>query len=183
MNLINKIKLSENFLAYSFLPNILKINNHQLISQILNNHKEKESEDILDFKYNYYKILYFTELNFIFEYIQDVVKTEMSKSFYQYKTYPTSIILNKNEYTYKHSTIDWYNLNNSPDFNCIVCLNDLKEKNYLILDFKNGKEINSYKILLEKNKFIIFNSELPYFITQNKNEETNVNLFFAFQSL
>ena len=65
--------------------------------------------------------------------------------------------------------------------NCIVCLNDLKEKNYLMIDYENGKKVTSFKMPLEKNQFILFNSELPFYISKNTNEEKNVNLFFSFQ--
>jgi len=178
---LNKITLSEKFISYSHLPKILKIDNEQLINHIITNSTERESDDIHNFRYNYFKVPYFTQFNFIFEYIQNLFQVDYKKNIFQFKEYNTAIILDKNESTYKHSTIDWYNLPQSPDMNCIMCLNDLKEKNYLMIDYEDGKKVTSYKMPLEKNKFILFNSELPFYITKNTNDEKNINLFFSFQ--
>lgn len=92
------------------------------------------------------------------------------------------LVLFKGDKISTHNHVDPYDLETSPDMSCIYTVDCGDNPSYVVFEYDKGRIKNStHKVLLQKNKYILFNSSINHYYTTNLNEQPLLNLSFKFQ--
>ena len=95
-----------------------------------------------------------------------------------------SIVQQTNESINYHNHVNPWNLEHSPDISCLYCVSETPEPAYVVFKYDDGRNAhNLWKVEIKYNQFILFNSHLEHYITQNKNSGFLVNLSTHYQLL
>ena len=179
---MHKKQLTEQFIVWDKIPNILTLDNDAFKSDALKNYafKNRRSEDEFHYKYNYYSLGHHQHLDWLLSYILDHFFVEYKRSLSLFER--SVIIQNKGDSINTHHHLDEYNIKKSPDMSCLYCVDIGEKVSYIIFESEGGRRRHGkWKIPMEKGKLIIFNSELPHHLTQNENEDPIVNISLQFQ--
>lgn len=166
--------LSHKIVIEGSLDKSLKVSNNELKNHILSIENPQKIKDY-HFKYtDHTKIFhlqqYFRE-NVGAYYLLNLVEKDFS-----------FISIKSNEETNFMYDIDFNDLPNSIDYHLLYCL-DADEKNYnLILQYNDGRYLNSeYKVKLKPKHFILFSSDIRYKII-NRTENKSLFLHYTYHN-
>ena len=176
--------LNEQFLIIDFVPEILKINYNEIIQQVLLKYYQKErlDDDKVYYGYNYTKYDYHQHIQWIQDYIRDHYKVEHVKTPILIKQ--GAIIQAHNQSIGNHHHIDEWNYNESPDISALICLEPRDISSEIIFEYEVGRsKKRRWSIPMQKNKIILFSSDITHRLTENKNKDPILNLSFQFQLL
>tara|TARA_Y100001972_G_scaffold66510_1_gene81102 strand:+ start:1482 stop:2021 length:540 start_codon:yes stop_codon:yes gene_type:complete len=178
---MQKIKLSETIIVYDFIPKIAKIDRLSIAKTI---HKNKVTNDIFDVRHLYHKVDWTQSVQWFDSYVVDHFGESDGYALY---------MLEKNSYFAinqpKNTSIDWHtwfnpnDIKSSPDWVCIYPLTDIEEKPELMVEYTDNRiKLNYWKLPIESNKFIMFNGDLRFKITNNNNDNDINYLVMKYQS-
>ena len=95
-----------------------------------------------------------------------------------------AIVQRENESIGNHHHIDDWDYNESPDMSALICLELGDISSNVIFEYEAGRsKKRRWSIPLQKNKIILFSSDLTHRITTNMNKDPIINLSFQFQLL
>ena len=182
--MFEKNVLTEQFLIIDFIPAILpidydKLKQHLLIAYYKN--KKVGNEEIY-YDYHYTKYDHHQHIQWIQDYIKDHYKEEHYKTPILVKQ--GAIIQQMNENLGNHHHIDDWDYNESPDMSALMCLEPGEKSSNVIFEYEAGRnKKRRWTVPLQKNKIILFSSNLTHRITKNINKNPIINISFQFQLL
>lgn len=95
-----------------------------------------------------------------------------------------SIVQQTGESINYHDHLNPWDLENSPEVSCLYCVSETPEPIDIIFKYDDGRNKHRlWKETIKYNQFILFNSDLSHYITQNKNSGFLVNLSTHYQLL
>ena len=176
--------LTEQFLITDFIPKILPIDYDKLKQHLLiayyKNKKVGNEEIYYDYYYTQYD--YHQHIQWLQDYIRDHYKGEHHKT--PILVNQGAVIQQKNESIGNHHHIDDWDYNESPDISALICVEPGKEASNVIFEYEAGRsKKRRWTIPLQKNKIILFSSNLTHRITKNINKNPIINISFQFQLL
>tara|TARA_R100000005_G_C4994847_1_gene201789 strand:- start:1346 stop:1894 length:549 start_codon:yes stop_codon:yes gene_type:complete len=179
--MINKLTLTEQNIFYDYFPiENSFVDIEKIKFNILKNYwgKYKQSFNISDSHHYYYNLTPDKNVTWVLDWIRDQLNLKQDIKWISLKK--RCLIQNQGESINFHKHIDEHDLNGSPTLSGIYTVDCGKETSDLIFKYSQGKNIGTYSIPMEKNKVIIFNSELEHSFEKNKNEEPIFNICFTF---
>tara|TARA_R100001198_G_scaffold82970_1_gene56271 strand:+ start:69 stop:617 length:549 start_codon:yes stop_codon:yes gene_type:complete len=182
--MFKKNVLTEQFLITDFIPTLLpidydKLKQHLLIAYYKN---KKLGDDEVYYDYNYTKYDYHQHIQWLQDYIRDHYKVEHHKT--PILINQGAIVQRENESIGNHHHIDDWDYNESPDMSALICLELGDISSNVIFEYEAGRsKKRRWSIPLQKNKIILFSSDLTHRITTNMNKDPIINLSFQFQLL
>jgi len=183
---MNKFILSETFLIKGQIPlEVSSIDTEYLKKFILEHDLEfcVASKDTFHYDRDYYNLNFNRNIQWVYEYIRDHYRTKYHRTLINLDENYKAQIINKNKSIDLHDHIDWYRLDYSPDISGIYVVSNKKPYNEIVFEFTDHRHLmKMYKIPLEPNTFILWNSSIKHRITENTNDEPTVNLSFKWQS-
>ena len=180
---MQKIILSEQFVLTGTVNSVAHLNpklikNHCLSNFTLDNKIKSDQFWHLE---DYNTIPYHQHIQWFQDYVRDHFRAECGKT-------PTpctgdqdlnirSIIQQSGESINYHNHVNPWDLENSPEMSCLYCVSETPEPVHVIFKYDDGRNKHRlWKQEIKYNQFILFNSELDHYITQNKNSGFLVNL-------
>ena len=138
--------------------------------------KKRVSDNIYDHAYNDYQILDTTYMSPLVTYIKDFFNLRFNKSLVLEKYW--SNIYNTNESSRSRNTVNMLNMKESPDYVFVYGV-DVSDKNAMVnIEYNdNRRKGRSWHAPIKDNHFVMFPSNLKYFIS--KNNSTNSNTFLT----
>jgi len=176
---MKKTTLSESFYTFDYIPKISKIDFDTIKNHIIKNSNNTITDNILDYKHQYYPYNYHQHLGWALTYMSEVYQLD-------HNNYPVSIeyknaflIQKKGESIEKHNHLIEWDLKDSPNISVLLTVASGKKPSYLVFDFDNNRDQGRrWKIPLEVGKFIFFSSGLNHLITKNENDEELINVSY-----
>lgn len=166
--------LSETFITIKKLDTVSKVN-HTFVEKFIKDNS-KNSSFLSDNKFSflkYYKPLpYHQQIQWLRDYIIDHFGAEYHRRIdlkreFLLEQKPGQIINT-------HNHIDEHELNNSPDFTIFYNISNNKINSELVIEYNDHRfKQRGFYTELKFNKFVIFNSSLNFYISENKNNVNN----------
>lgn len=176
---MHKKVLSETVFYYGELPHISHVSNEEIKNFILKEFSKIKS--INEDRYKDIKLPAHKHISWIIDYVRDIVKTKFG-----FTLIPINIISQVHEIketTIKRNHVNPYDIHNSPDFTLIYCV-DFNEEDQLVIEFEDHRNKENYWTIPIKNKdFVMWNSDLNYYISPNKKEKFRIYLLIHFQKI
>jgi len=174
---MKEVKLHKDFIMSASLP----IEHSHINFERIRNYLEYTTDNINIEKLNRYKdikIETMQDITWLMDYIEGkfILKTGIT-------LWPKEIsvmIHNKGESSIKRHHLDYSNLKNSPDIVMLYFLES--DKNNLIIEYDNGRKKGCYwSFPIEKNKYVLFNSHLEYYLKPNVSDEQRIVLRVTYE--
>lgn len=177
-----KTSLFELKIIQGEVSNSLVIDKFYIKNNIIKNYSYEFNQNPHEESYlkNYYNLTDDENIFRISQYLSDLYN--LYHNFTLVPVNMAGLILLKGDKINTHNHVDPYNLETSPDMSCIYTVDCGNNPSYVVFEFDKGRIKNSqYKVLLEKNKYILFNSSINHYYTTNLNEQPLLNLCFKYQ--
>jgi len=179
---MEKINLSSTNLYHGFVSHLAKLDLNQIQKNIVKNQSKKITLDDFDLKNQYSHYDWEINLDYLVHYIIDFANVEYNKTFYLTDKFNfQSLIVNPQELIQSHNFFDNYDIKNSPDYTLIFCVKNGETPINFYLDYTDHRDKDRiYKMPLETNRYIIFNSDLKFRTEKNKNKDNSYFLVLNF---
>jgi hypothetical protein len=166
--------LSETGVYFDKLPNISHVNNNEIKNSILYdfyNFKITEDNFYKDIKINMHP-----HITWVMDYMRDHVKLKYGFTLIPINFYAQ--IHSKDETTLKRNHIDLLNTNNLSDFTYMYFV-EASEEDELIIEWENYKSKENFlKIPVKTGEFVMWNSNLNYYLLPNQKNSFRIILLF-----
>ncbi len=162
---MHKILLSETCIYGDYLPEISGVNNDEVKKFLL-----KEVSSSLKNLNDYEE--YSCGFNQNLDWINTYIRNKLSAKHKIFLDFMDHYLLkqNYNESILKRNHLDFYSTKNTPDFISIYFSDD--SSNNLILEYDDHRSKNlNWKIPIEKNKCVTFNSDINFYFNKNKEDK------------
>jgi len=174
--MFNKTVLSENFFIKGFISKDLKIDSLYLKNNIIKNYayQEYRTKNKNSYKKDY------LNLSWIHQYVEDFFKLRQSQPIEIHSI--SGILILPNDYITPHNHINYYDLADSPEISFLYVV-DCGKKGVEVeftheSIFHQQKKSLSY---INKNEYLVFNSNLNHSITKNKNDSPTLLISMTFR--
>jgi|TARA_A100001015_G_C14983293_1_gene710421 hypothetical protein len=180
--MFNKTILSENFFIKGFISKDLKIDYFYLKNNVIKNYAYQEfrTKNKNSYKKNYLNLSYDKNITWIHQYVEDFFKLRQSQPIEIHTI--SGIFVLPNEYISLHNHINYYDLSDSPEISFLYVLDCGKKP--VEIEFTHEsifeKEKKSF-VNLDKNEYLVFNSNLNHAITKNNNDTPNLFISMTFR--
>ena len=163
-----KKTLSETIICTDYLPELSKVDNDEIDQIIIKDYLNKPPQNI----YDDVELSPNKNITWVMDYARSKFKIAVSKDTLV-PIFGTGKIEKPGETGYNRSYHNQYELNRSPDFIVIYCGNT--NSGDIIIQYHNFRKAVCYwSVPMEKNKIIIFNGNLNYFMTKNEEEKDRI---------
>ena len=173
--------LTKQSITWDTIPDILPLNIGSMKTTIVKGYafKKRQSDEDWDYKYNYYSLENNKYITWIHEYISDHYKEQYNKTPILINL--AGIIQKRGEGINTHNHIWEYDYEKTPDISCLYCVAMGEKPTYVTFEYQGGRVRHGrWKVPMAPRKLIIFNSEIPHYLTQNANDDPTINLSFQF---
>jgi len=173
---MHKRVLSETAIYHDELPSISHVDNNKIKNSILSDFANFKAAD--DNRYKDIRVGMHQHITWVMDYMRDHVRGE-----YGFTLIPISIfaqIHGKGENTIKRNHIDPYDIHNSPDFTFMYFVN--AEDDELVIEWEDHRDKGRFwTIPIKTGKFVMWNSDLNYYMLPNKKDSFRIALLFNCQ--
>ena len=173
--------LTKQSIIWDTIPDILSLDIGILTTNIVKGYatKKRQSKEDWNYKYNYYDVGDNKHVTWIHDYIRDHYKAQYDRSPILINT--AGIIQKKGEGINTHNHIWEYDYEKTPDISCLYCVAMGEKPTYVTFEYQGGRVRHGrWKVPMAPRKLIMFNSEIPHYLTQNANDDPTINLSFQF---
>ena len=164
--------LSETSIIWGSLPAQSLVNNQKITHNIIRcyvNYKPNRFGDI--------KLDYLQDQQWVIDFVREHYKVEYGFTLIAISQYCK--IDKPHERSVKRHHLDYYNLSNSPDFSLLYFV---KGKGNLIIEWNDHRHKHGYwTIPIEAGKYVLFNSDLNYYLEESPTNELRMYLNFNCQ--
>jgi hypothetical protein len=173
--------LTKQSIIWDTIPDILPLDIESIKSTILKGaaFKKRQSEKKWDYKYNYYDLENDKYITWVHDYIRDHYNEQYHKTLILIKT--AGIVQQEREGINTHNHTWEYDYEKTPDISCLYCVAMGEKPTYVTFEYQGGRVRHGrWKVPMAPRKLIMFNSEIPHYLTQNANDDPTINLSFQF---
>ena len=179
-----KTVLSEQFIITHKVSDLLKIDKQTLITNNIRNYvlEKRLSDEKWYSDYHYVDLQDHQHLAWIHDYIRDHYKAQYNKTPISINT--AGIMQKEGEGINTHNHTWEYDYEKTPEISCRYCVAMGEKTTYITFEYHGGRVRHGrWKIPMAPRKLIIFNSEIPHYLTNNENKDPTINLSFQYQLL
>tara|TARA_Y100001938_G_C7956488_1_gene361986 strand:- start:112 stop:675 length:564 start_codon:yes stop_codon:yes gene_type:complete len=185
---MHKKTLSEKFIITGTVDTVSFVKPKLIENHCLSNFSlaDKIKDDQFWHLEDYSKTPYHQHIHWFQDYIRDHYKLDYNATLVHPKEHQhlniRSIIQQSGESINYHNHVNPWDLENSPEVSCLYCVSETPEPVYVIFKYNDGRNKHLlWKEEIKYNKYILFNSDIDHYITQNKNSGFLVNLSTHYQ--
>jgi hypothetical protein len=170
-----KRTLAETILCVDTLPALSRVDNKIIEEEIIKDYTKNPPKEV----YDDVPLRDHTQITWVMDYTRSKFKiTNDRKTLIPLRG--IAKIHKTNESSYKKTYWDPFNLATSPDFIVIYCAN--AKSGEVVIEYENYRKGPAYwKVPMEKNKIIIFNGNLNFFMTKNEDKEDRITFIMPCQ--
>ena len=176
--------LTKQSIIWDVIPDILPLDIGIIKTNIIKGYaaKKRQSKEDWYYKYNYYDVEDNKNISWIVDYIRDHYREQEDRVPVLINT--AGIVQKRGEGINTHNHTWEYDYEKTPDISCLYCVSMGEKLTSITFEYQGGRiRHGRWKIPMAPRKLIIFNSEIPHYLTQNENEDPTINLSFQFQLL
>jgi len=170
-----KRTLAETILCVDTLPTLSKVDNKIIEEEIIKDYTINPPKEI----YDDVPLRDHKHITWVMDYARSKFKIVYKKTLVPLNG--TGKIHKLNESSYKKNYCNPFNLAISPDFIVIYCANSTSGD--VVIEYENyRKGLLNWMVPMEKNKIIIFNGNLNFFMTKNEEKEDRISFIIPCQA-
>ena len=181
---MEKHTLTESFFIKGKIDKVSSINNKLVKNHILSNFSLANRYDDPQYWFmkDYVKVPYHQHIQWIQDYLRDHYRLEYNSTLIPTVDGIRGIVLQTGETVNTHNNVKEWHLNDSPEIDCLLNVANGKKSQSIVFEYDDGRNKHRrWKVPLEKDTFILYSSNIPFYITKNENKDFLVNLSLHFQ--